>query len=239
MTTVRDSFTPIPLAGFSEWARKSDIASTQIVKIEHWKYRSTFAFWHEFVLVKISGTSKDIHRPGPVVSEKLDAAFQALVRSGLVVRFDRRVPGDFAQFVTPDDEADIAYNCHRIQTVTCLVNDKGPDKGALKRGPYLGPCLRDIVFFLEMFTTNAPRYHLLSRNCYTFAWCTMGLLHDIFSADIIATSSTRRLWMSTQTQKLLRPGKMTSQVLNNEAYAMAGYVRHQLLALEVASAPPG
>lgn len=162
-----------------------------------------------------------------------------MARDGLVVRFDRRTGGDFAKFVSPNDLANITFNCHPIQTVICLGADGGSNEDSLRCGSYLGPCLRDVVFFLEMFTENAPSYHLLSRNCYTFAWCTMGLIHDIFSADIIPTSSIRRHWMASKTQKLLRPGKLTSQVLNNEAYAMTGYVRRQLLALEVALAPPG
>ena len=208
------------------------------MKIEHWKYRSSYAFWHEFVLVKISGSSKDTPPPEPM-SKKLDARFRALMRSGLVLRFDRRPQGDFAQFVMPDDEADIASNCNRIQTVTVLGAGEGSDENPLRYCSYLGPCLRDIIFFLKMHRDTAPRYHILTNNCYTFARSVVGLLQDTFGGEIYTTSSFRRLWMSTQTQKLLRPGKLTGQALNNEAYSMAGYVRRQLLALEASSAPPG
>ncbi|KAF9518348.1 hypothetical protein BS47DRAFT_292597 [Hydnum rufescens UP504] len=230
-------FPSVPLEEFSEWARTGDIASTQIVRVEHWKYRSSLAFWHEFVLVKISGTSRDISLPRFVTSGKLDATFRTLMHNGLAVRFDRRVLGDFAEFVTSDDEAAIASSGDLIQTVIFPATDEGSDDDSLERSPYLRPCLRDIVFFFGMFTDNAPGYHLLSRNCYTFAWCIIGLLHDIFRVDIIIERGPRRLWRSTQTQKLLRPARLTPKLLNNEAFAMAGYVHHHLLKLQATLAP--
>ncbi|KAG8796566.1 hypothetical protein FRC12_019073 [Ceratobasidium sp. 428] len=193
MPYVSRDFVPIPIATFSTWATAQPLYSTEIIRLERWKFLSKLALWHEFVIAYVPPIA-DVDEylshglpPTALAQTAQPQAYRDLFLNGLVIRFDRRMPDDFACFVSPEDKIEIETTCYLIDTFKRITKFEGPNvdhTGDGSRVIYRGPTIGDIIAALNMFHDLAPSYNLFKCNCWTLAHAAMTTLYHCFTTDL-------------------------------------------------------
>ncbi|KAG8710263.1 hypothetical protein FRC09_000222 [Ceratobasidium sp. 395] len=193
MPYVSRDFVPIPIATFSTWATAQPLYTTEIIRLERWKFLSKLALWHEFVIAyvpPVANADEYLSHELPPMALAQTAqpqAYRDLLQNGLVIRFDRRMPDDFACFVSPEDKTNIETTCYLIDTLKRITEFEAPNIDHTRAGPrviYRGPTIGDIIASLNMFHDLAPSYNLFKSNCWTLAHAAMTTLYHCFTTDL-------------------------------------------------------
>ena len=175
----RGGFPPIPCSDFIDWILTAGLEDLVIKKIVLWRSRDP-PWHHEFVVVTFEPDDK---YTGPIdiflsnLSEKVP--IQKLVATGLTLRIDRgrrslvpfgsrQIAVDVVEIMNPDP--DLGNSAEFWST--CADHSKDVE---------FFPTMRDLAYFLKKTMAKLGEdYHLLRRNCWSFAARLISLLTFYF-----------------------------------------------------------
>ena len=175
----RGGFPPIPCSDFIDWIPTAGLEDLVIKKMVLWRSRDP-PWHHEFVVVMFEPDDKytgpnDISLPN--LSER--GPIQMLVATGLILRIDRgrrsslpfgsrQIAVDVVEIMNPDSDLG---NCAEFWSARV---DHSKDVEFF-------PTMRDLAYFLKKTMAKLGEdYHLLRRNCWSFAARLISLLTFYF-----------------------------------------------------------
>ena len=175
----RGGFRPIPCSDFIDWIPTVGLEDLVVKKMVLWRSRDP-PWHHEFVVVTFDPDDKytgpnDIFLPN--LSERVP--IQKLVATGLTLRIDRgrRSPVPFGSRQIAVDVVEIMNPASDLGNCAEFWSACADHSGDVK----FFPNMRDLAYFLKITMAKLGEdYHLLRRNCWSFAARLISLLTCYF-----------------------------------------------------------